>query len=74
MISFKRIEGDTYKMEYAAEDVNQICNQEKTVPLDWITNNGSDIGQAFIDYALPLVQGSVKVPEENGLPKFAYRK
>ena len=74
MISFKRIEGDTYKMEYAAEDVNQICNQEKTVPLDWITNNGSDIGQAFIDYALPLVQGSVEVPEENGLPKFAYRK
>ena len=74
MISFKRIDGDTYKMEYATEDVNQICNQEKTVPLDWITNNGSDIGQAFIDYALPLVQGSVEVPEENGLPKFAYRK
>lgn len=74
MISFKRIDGDTYKMEYATEDVNRICNQEKTVPLDWITNNGSDIGQAFIDYALPLVQGSVEVPEENGLPKFAYRK
>lgn len=74
MISFKRIDGDTYKMEYTTEDVNRICNQEKTVPLDWITNNGSDIGQAFIDYALPLVQGSVKVPEENGLPKFAYRK
>ena len=74
MISFRRIDGDTYKMEYGTEDVNQICNQEKTVPLEWITNNGSDIGQAFIDYALPLVQGSVEVPEENGLPKFAYRR
>ena len=63
-----------YHITYAPEDVNLICNQEKTVPLDWITGNGSDIGQQFIDYALPLIQGSVKVPEEGGLPKFAYRK
>lgn len=42
------------------EDVNLICNQEKAVPADWITGGGSDIGQEFIDYALPLIQGDVK--------------
>ena len=74
MIAFHRTDDVDYHITYAPEDVNLICNQEKTVPLDWITGNGSDIGQKFIDYALPLIQGSVKVPEEGGLPKFAYRK
>ena len=74
MIAFHRTDDADYHITYAPEDVNLICNQEKTVPLNWITGNGSDIGQQFIDYALPLIQGSVKVPEEGGLPKFAYRK
>ena len=74
MIAFHRTDDADYHISYAPEDVNLICNQEKTVPLDWITGNGSDIGQQFIDYALPLIQGSVKVPEEGGLPRFAYRK
>lgn len=74
MIAFHRTEGADYSINYVPEDVSLICNQEKTVPPEWITGNGSDIGQAFIDYALPLIQGIVNVPEENGLPKFAYRK
>ena len=74
MIAFHRTEGADYSINYVPEDVNLICNQEKTVPPEWITGNGSDIGQAFIDYALPLIQGIVNVPEEHGLPKFAYRK
>lgn len=74
MIAFHRTEGADYSINYVPEDVNLICNQEKTVPPEWITGNGSDIGQAFIDYALPLIQGIVNVPEEKGLPKFAYRK
>ena len=74
MIAFHRTEGADYSINYVPEDVNLICNQEKTVPPEWITGNGSDIGQAFIDHALPLIQGIVNVPEENGLPKFAYRK
>ena len=66
MIAFHRTEGADYSINYVPEDVNLICNQEKTVPPEWITGNGSDIGQAFIDYALPLIQGIVNVPEENG--------
>ena len=74
MIGFSRLAGEDYKIDYVAEDVNLICNQEKTVPLEWITGNGSDIGQEFIDYARPLSKGEVKVPSEDGLPLFAYRK
>lgn len=74
MIGFSRVPGEDYRIDYVMEDVNQICNQEKTVPLEWITNDGSDIGQEFIDYAFPLIQGEVKVPSEGGLPLFACRK
>lgn len=74
MVGFSRIPGEEYRIDYVTEDVNLICNQEKTVPLEWITENGSDIGQKFIDYALPLIQGEVKVPVKDGLPLFAYRK
>ena len=74
MVAFRRREGREYGLDYVTEDVDLICNKEKTVPLEWITGDGSDIGQEFIDYALPLIQGEVEVPSENGLPLFAYRR
>ena len=74
MVAFRRREGQEYGLDYVTEDVDLICNKEKTVPLEWITGDGSDIGQEFIDYALPLIQGEVEVPSENGLPLFAYRR
>lgn len=77
MISFIRRETSdgTYLMECGLEDVNHICNEEKTVPLDWITPEGSDVTEAFVRYARPLIQGTVEIPcGEDGLPAFVYRK
>lgn len=74
MITFVRKQNDPYILEFSTADVNNICNKEQTVPLEWITEDGSDIGPEFIQYALPLIQGNVDIPTENGLPRFAYRK
>ena len=77
MVSFiRRTEADgTVRIECGLEDVNAICNEEKTVPADWIINNGSDVSEKFLQYVLPLVQGRVEVPlGEDGLPVFVYRK
>ena len=77
MISFIRKETSdgTYTMECGLEDVNVICNEEKTVPTEWITPDGSDVTEAFINYARPLIQGKVEIPYgEDGLPAFVYRK
>ena len=75
MISFVRESNAPYKLVCGLEDVNEICNKEKGVPLEWITEGGSDIGPEFIAYAAPLVQGTVDVPMgEDGLPAFAYSK
>lgn len=77
MISFIRKETSdgTYIMECGLEDVNAICNEEKTVPSEWITEDGSDVTEAFINYARPLIQGTVQIPcGKDGLPAFVYRK
>ena len=65
---------DPYILEFGTADVNEICNKEKAVPEEWITKDGSDIGDEFIAYACPLIQGSVEVPMKDGLPYFAFRK
>lgn len=73
MISFKRTNTDPYELACETADVNLICNQEKEVPLEWITGDNDDIGIEFIKYALPLIQGHVEVPMQDGLPLFAFR-
>ena len=77
MVSFLRETGTdgSYSMKCSLEDVNTICNGEKTVPADWITADGSDVTQDFLDYAAPLIQGTVEIPlGTDGLPDFVYRK
>lgn len=74
IISFVRTNTSPYELSFSTADVNIICNQEKAVPLSWITKDGSDVTDEFIRYAAPLIQGSVDVPTENGLPLFAFRK
>ena len=54
--------------------MNEIWNREKGVPAGWITKDGSDVSDEFIRYAKPLIQGEVQVPQQDGLPLFAYRK
>ena len=77
MVSFIR-EADAdgnYQMVCGLEDVNEICNEEKTVPLSWISQDGSDVTEDFIHYARPLIQGNVELPMgEDGLPVCVYRK
>lgn len=74
MINFIRNKSVPYELSYGTADVNIICNQEKTVPLEWIIADGSDISNEFIDYVRPLTQGFVELPTKNGIPLFAYRK
>ena len=74
MIAFSLVSDSPYELRFTTEDVNHICNQEKTVPAEWIIRDGSDLSDDFIIYARPLIEGEVNIPKENGLPKFAYRK
>ena len=71
MVCYARKEGDTYECEYKLLPLELAANTEKTVPLEWITNNGTGISNEFVKYAMPLIQGEVEMIKENGLPRFA---
>lgn len=75
MVILKRADKNgKYKCATALMDVSKAANAEKTIPKEWITNNGTALSKEFIDYALPLIQGDCKAPLEDGLPRFAKLK
>jgi len=47
-----------------------IANVEHVIPRDWVSEDGFLPNEKFIEFAQPLIEGEVKVPIENGLPKY----
>ncbi len=75
MVGFKRhMNNGTYECEYILIDLAEVANAEKKVPLEWINADGTGMTKDYIDYALPLIQGDMKAPLEDGLPRFAKLK
>ncbi|MDI9493452.1 MAG: 6-phosphofructokinase [Bacillota bacterium] len=74
MITFEREPGEIYKCKTGLVDLVEVANAEKKVPREWINEAGNGVLQPFIDYALPLINGEVDRPTENGLPRFARLK
>jgi 6-phosphofructokinase 1 len=73
MVICKRVSDAPYRVTFDTADVNVICNQEKCIPREWINEEGTDVTEEFVRYALPLIQGEVQAPMKDGVPNFAYR-
>lgn len=69
MSALKRKPGENYQVEIVLADLSKIANVEKTVPLEWITEDGHDITQELVDYLKPLIQGEVRIPYKDGVPE-----
>ena len=74
MVAFKCNRNGGYHCEIALEPLDVVANFEKKVPREWINEAGNGVNQAFIDYALPLIQGDANPPQEFSLPRFAKLK
>ena len=75
MVGFERcIEGGKYVCKTKLFNLTDVANTEKKVPIEWINAAHNGVTQAFIDYALPLIQGETQMKKENGLPRFAKLK
>lgn len=57
-----------YTVSFNRYDIHEIANVEKKVPLDWIINDGTDIGDQYLEYGLPLIQGEQLPYYQNGTP------
>ncbi|MGI6546090.1 MAG: 6-phosphofructokinase [Fastidiosipilaceae bacterium] len=74
MVGFERTSNDPYVCEMKLIPLSKVANTEKTVPLEWINEEGNGILQGFIDYALPLIKEDSVTPKEDGLPRYARLK
>ena len=73
MVSFERGNEEAYDLSCGLKDVSLICNREKRFPLEWITGGGCDVGDEFLKYALPLIQGEPVRKMKDGMPEFLWR-
>ena len=59
---------DKYEITYEAKTIANIANMVKTVPTEYITEDGSNVTDECLEYILPMIQGEAKNYYENGLP------
>ena len=74
MIALKRLSNDPYQCTTEPHDVHEVANFEKKVPLEWLNDSHTDMRQAFLDYARPLVQAELTPVFIDGLPRHIYMK
>lgn len=68
MVAIKRLPSKDYAINFCYADVNEVANAEKTVPLDWITEDGHDVTDELYDYLYPLIEGERRIRFKNGIP------
>ncbi len=70
MITLMRGDTDHYTCETGLADLQEVANGVKHIPSNWINEDGVSMSYHFVKYALPLIQGEVEIPRDNGLPNF----
>lgn len=58
-----------YVTSYSTFDIHEVANVERTVPLEWITNDGTHVSDEFIEYAQPLIEGEIDAYYSKGVPQ-----
>ena len=69
MVVLERLSDDPYQCGTAVRDVHKIANDERCVPREWITEDGTYVTREFITYVEPLIQGDVAPIMVNGIPR-----
>ncbi len=55
MSTILRAPGPIYSVSYDKVPLRDVANSERTFPAEWITPDGCDVTDAFLDYVKPLV-------------------
>ena len=71
MAAFVRSCGNdgSYSVSVVPQDVREIANKIKKVPLNYINSSGNGVTDECAEYLLPLILGECDIPYKNGIPK-----
>ncbi len=70
MLTLVRKPGARYRWSVGSTALDNVANQEKTLPKHFITKDGFGITKACKDYLEPLIQGEDYPPYKKGLPQY----
>mgnify|MGYP004458739611 FL=1 len=70
MLTMHRTSQHPYCVTTHFSPVDDIANQAKSIPREWINEAGNDITQELVDYMLPLIQGEPDLKYKDGLPVY----
>ncbi len=69
VITLKRVSEDPYMCITEPADVHFIANIEKKVPLEWISEDGTNVKNELVHYIRPLIQAEIAPLWVDGLPR-----
>ncbi len=69
VITLKRVSEDPYMCITETADVHFIANVEKKVPLEWISEDGTNVKKELVHYIRPLIQAEIAPLWVDGLPR-----
>ena len=72
MVIIVRTSDDPYQAGTELKDVHRIANDERLVPLEWITPDGTNVTREFVNYVKPLIQGDVAPIMVDGIPRHLF--
>ena len=75
MPTIERISNNPYQWQVGSAALADVANVEKTMPLDFISEDGFGITQKCRDYLYPLIQGEAYPDyDERGMPSYVVLK
>lgn len=74
MVVMQRVSQQPYFCKMDTYDIHNIANGEKTVPLEWITEDGRGLTDDMLRYIRPLIMGEVLPIYVDGLPAHLVRQ
>ncbi|MBT8433248.1 MAG: 6-phosphofructokinase [Gammaproteobacteria bacterium] len=75
MPTIERISNNPYQWQVGSAALADVANVEKTMPLDFISDDGFGITQKCRDYLYPLIRGEAYPDyDERGMPRYVVLK
>lgn len=70
MVALVRSDAEQYEAETTLVGLADVIDRLKSIPENWLSDDGMNVGFQFFKYASPLIQGELEVPFEAGLPRY----
>jgi 6-phosphofructokinase 1 len=75
MPTIERMSNNPYQWQIGSTDLAGVANVEKTMPLDFISDDGFGITDKCREYLYPLIQGEAYPDyDERGMPRYVVLK